>query len=116
VHLIGQELLFHHLLRKPGLSSSIGKAPGGPLVLQLTALQMCGLEEDFFSIGRNLASEGLEQNLGRVRVIDQLSRVLMEESRQFFQLSLDLCRCDPNCPRGTCFLTFVFRDIDGKGE
>jgi len=52
---------------------------------------MCGLEEDFFNIGRNLASEGLEQNLGRVRVIDQLSRVLMKESRQFFQLSPDLC-------------------------
>jgi hypothetical protein len=45
---------------------------------------MCGLEENFFSIGGNLASLGLEQSLGRVRVIDQLGRVLMEESRQFF--------------------------------
>jgi len=45
---------------------------------------MCGLEEDFFGIGRNLASEGFEQSLGRIRVIDQLSRDLMEESRQFF--------------------------------
>ena len=98
------------------MSRSVGKALGSFLVLQLTTLQMCGLEEDFFSIGRNLASEGLEQNLGRVRVIDQLSRVLMEESRQFFQLSPDLCRCDPNCPGGTCFLTFVFGDINGKGE
>jgi len=77
---------------------------------------MCGLEEDFFSIGRNLASEGLEQNFGQVRVIDQLSCVLMEESRQFFQLSPDLCRCDPNRPGGTCFFTFVFGDINGKGE
>jgi len=66
------------------LSSSIGKAPGGSLVLQLTTIQMCGLEEDFFDIGRNLASERLEQNFGWVRVVDQLSRVLMEESRQFF--------------------------------
>jgi hypothetical protein len=81
VLLIGQELLFHHLLRKPGLSSSIGKVRGGPLVLQLTTLQMCGLEEDFFGIGRNLASEGLEQSFGQVRVIDQLSSILMEESR-----------------------------------
>ena len=77
---------------------------------------MRSLEEGFFSIGRNLASEGLEQNLGRVRVIDQLSRVLMEESRQFFQLCPDLCRCNPNCPGGTCFLTFIFGDINGKGE
>jgi len=84
VLLIGQELLSHHLLKKPGLSSSIGKAPGVPLVLQLTTLQMCGLEENFFSVGWNLASEGLEQNLGRVRVIDELSRVLMEECRPFF--------------------------------
>jgi len=84
VLLIGQELLFHHLLGEPGLSSSIGKTPSGPLVLQLTTLQMCGLEKDFFGIGRNLASEGLEQNLGRIRVINQLSRVLMEEGRQFF--------------------------------
>jgi hypothetical protein len=42
---------------------------------------MCGLEEDFFGIGRNLASEGLEQSFGQVRVIDQLSSILMEESR-----------------------------------
>ena len=77
---------------------------------------MCGLEDGFFSIGRDLASEGLEQNLGQVRVIDQLSRVLMEESRQLFQLSPDLCRYNPNRPGGTCFLTFVFGDINGKGE
>jgi hypothetical protein len=41
---------------------------------------MRSLEENFFGVGRNLASEGLEQNLGWVRVIDQLSRVLMKES------------------------------------
>ena len=58
--LIGQELLFYHLLRESGLSGSIGKAPGGPLVLQLTTFQMCGLEEDFLGIGRNLASERFE--------------------------------------------------------
>jgi len=80
VLLIGQELLLHHLLKKPGLSGSIGKAPGSPLILQLTTFQMCGLEKDFLGIGRNLASEGLEQNLGWVRVIDQWCRILMEES------------------------------------
>jgi len=40
----------------------------------------------------------------------------MEESQQFFQLCLDLCRCNPNYPGGTCFLTFIFGDINGKGE
>jgi len=63
-----------------GLSGSIGKTPGGPLVLQLTTFQMCGLEKDFLGIGRNLASERLEQSLGWVRVIDQLCCILMEES------------------------------------
>jgi len=62
------------------LSGSIGKAPSGPLVLQLTTFQMCGLEKDFIDIGRNLASEGLEQNLGWIGVIDQLCRILVEES------------------------------------
>jgi len=42
---------------------------------------MCGLEKDFLGIGGNLASEGLEQNFGRIGVINQLSRILMEESR-----------------------------------
>jgi len=42
------------------MSRSIGKALGSPLVLQLMALQMCCLEENFFSIGRDLASQGLE--------------------------------------------------------
>jgi len=40
----------------------------------------------------------------------------MVESRQFFQLCPDLCQCDPNCPGGACFLTFIFGDINGKGE
>ena len=39
-------------------------------VLQLTALQMCGLEEDLFSIDRNLASEDFEQSLGWVGVVN----------------------------------------------
>jgi len=60
VLLIGKELHLHHLLRELGMSRSVGKALGSFLVLQLTALQMCSLEEDFFSIGRNLASQGLE--------------------------------------------------------
>jgi len=37
------------------------------------------MKKDFFGIGRNLASEGLEQGLGRVGVINQLGYVLMEE-------------------------------------
>jgi len=37
------------------------------------------LEEDFFGIGRNLASEGLEQDFGWVGVINQLGRVLVKE-------------------------------------
>jgi len=77
---------------------------------------MCGLEEDFLDIGRNMASEGLEQNFGWIRVVDQLSRVLMEESRQFFQLGPDLCRYDPDRPGGTRFLTFVLGDINSEGE
>jgi len=81
VLLIGLEFLCHYFFRKLGLSSSVGKAPRSPLVLQLTALQMCSLEEDFFDIGWNLASESLEQNLGWVGVIDQLCCVLMKESR-----------------------------------
>jgi len=42
---------------------------------------MCGLEEDFFNIGWDLASESPKQNLGWVGVIDQLCRVLMKEGR-----------------------------------
>jgi len=52
---------------------------------------MCSLEEDFFDIGWNLASGSPKQNLGWVRVIDQLCRILMKESRQFFQLGSDIC-------------------------
>jgi len=81
VLLIGQELLFPHLFRELSLSSSIGKAPRSPLVLQLTTLQMCGLEEDFFDIGWDLASENPEQNHGWVGVINQLCCVLMKEGR-----------------------------------
>jgi hypothetical protein len=37
------------------------------------------LKEDFFGIGRNLASKGPEQRFGRVRIIDQLGCILMKE-------------------------------------
>ena len=57
---IGKKFFFHHLLGKTSLSGSVGKALGSPLVLQLTALQVCCLEEDFFSIGGDLASQSLE--------------------------------------------------------
>ena len=39
------------------------------------------MEEGFFSIGRNLASKGFEQGLGWVRIVDQLSSVLMKYGR-----------------------------------
>ncbi len=64
-----------------GLSRSIGKAPNGSLVLQLAAFQMCSLAEGIFGIDRNLASKGLEQGLGWVRIVDQLSCVLMKYGR-----------------------------------
>jgi hypothetical protein len=77
---------------------------------------MCGLEEDFFDIGWDLASESSEQNLGWVGVIDQLRRVLVKEGRQFFQPGPDLCRCNANCLGRACFFTFFFREVDGEGE
>ena len=61
------------------MSSSIGKALNGLLILKLSALQVNSLEENLLGIGRNLASESLEQGLGRIRVVDQLGRVLMKE-------------------------------------
>jgi hypothetical protein len=42
------------------LSGSIGKASGSLLVLQLTALQVCCLKENFFGIGGDVASQSLE--------------------------------------------------------
>jgi len=42
------------------MSRSVAKALNSFLVLQLMTLQMCSLEEDFFSIDRNLTSQGLE--------------------------------------------------------
>jgi hypothetical protein len=41
---------------------------------------MSGLEQDFFNIGWDLASESSEQGLGRVGIINQLRCVLVKES------------------------------------
>jgi len=60
------------------MSGSIGKALSGLLVLELAALQMCSLEEDFFGVSRDLASERFKQGLGWVGVINQLSCILMK--------------------------------------
>jgi len=49
------------------------------LILKLSTLQVSSLEEDLLGFGRNLASESLEQGLGRIGVINQLGRVLMKE-------------------------------------
>jgi len=72
------------------MSSSIGKALNSLLILKLSTLQVSSLEEDLFSIDRNLASKSLEQGFGRIGVINQLGRVLMKEGRQIFQLYSNL--------------------------
>jgi hypothetical protein len=45
---------------------------------------VCSLKKDFLGIGKDLTSESLEQGLGRIGVVDQLSCVLMKEGQQFF--------------------------------
>ena len=55
-----RSFFLHHLFGKTSLSSSDGKALGHPLVLQLTALQVCCLKENFFDIGGDVASQSLE--------------------------------------------------------
>jgi hypothetical protein len=42
------------------MSGSIGKELSGLLILELSTLQMCSLEEDFLGIGRDLASESFK--------------------------------------------------------
>jgi len=63
-----------------------------------------------------LASESSEQGLGRVGIVNQLRRVLVKESGQFFQPGPDICRCNANYLRRACFFAFFFREIDGEGE
>jgi len=60
------------------MSASIGKALSGLLVLELSTLQMCSLEEDLLGIGRDLASESFKQSLGWIGVINQLGCILMK--------------------------------------
>jgi len=74
------------------MSSSISEKLGSLLVLELAAFQVCSLKQDFFCIGWDLASKGLKQGFGWVRVIDQLSGILMQQNQQVFQFSFDFCR------------------------
>jgi hypothetical protein len=48
------------------VSSSVGKALNGLLVLKLEALQVGSLKKYLLSIGRNLTTENLKDNLGRI--------------------------------------------------
>jgi hypothetical protein len=75
-----------------GVSGSIGKTLGSLLVLELVPFQVCSLKQDFFCIGWDLAPKGLKQSFGRVRIIDQLSGILMQQNQQVFQFSFDFCR------------------------
>jgi len=60
-----------------GLGSSVSKALNNFLVLEVAALQMGNLEKYLFGIGRDLTMKSLEDSFGRVRVIYQLSCVLV---------------------------------------
>jgi len=70
-------LYLQHFLLELGLGSSVGKALKSLLVLELTTFQMGNLEEHLVSIGWNLIMEGLEDGLSWVRVIYQLSYILL---------------------------------------
>jgi hypothetical protein len=59
------------------MSSSIGKTLGSLLVLELTAFQVCSLEKNLFGIGWNLAMKSLEESFGWIRIVNQLSSVLV---------------------------------------
>jgi hypothetical protein len=98
------------------VSSSIGKALGGLLVLELSTLQVSSLEKNLLGIGKDLASESLEQSLGWIGVVNQLDCVLMKVGRQIFQLCSNLCRRNSNCSRRACFLAFILKNFDDKGE
>ena len=54
---IGSVLQLQHLLFKPGVSCSIGKALDSRLVLKPATLQVSRLEEHLLDIGRNLTLE-----------------------------------------------------------
>jgi len=76
--LISKVLYLHYFLCELSVSSSIGKTLGGLLILELAAFQVCSLKQDFFYIGWDLASKGLEQSFGWIRVIDQLGSILVQ--------------------------------------
>ena len=76
--LIGKALYLHYFLYELDVSSSVGKTLGSLLVLELAAFQVCNLKQDFFYIGLDLASKGLEQSFGWIRFIDQLGSILVQ--------------------------------------
>ena len=71
-------LYMQHFLLELGLGNSIGKALNSFLVLELVALQMGNMEKHLFGIGRDLTTKSLEDSFGRVRIIHQLSCVLLQ--------------------------------------
>jgi hypothetical protein len=78
VLLVGNVLHLEHFLFKFGLRSSIGKALGSILVLELATIQMGSLEEYLFDIGRALTVESLENSFSQIGVIYQLSCILLK--------------------------------------
>jgi len=92
VLLIGNTLYLHYFLCELGVSGSIGKTLSSLLMLELATLQVCSLKYSFFCIGWDLAPKGLKQSFGWVRIIDQLSGILMQQSRQVLEFSFDFYR------------------------
>jgi len=73
------------------MSGSIGKMLSGFFLLELSTLQVCGLEKNLLSIGGDLASENFERSLGWFGVINQLGCILVKQGQQIFQLRSDFC-------------------------
>jgi len=90
--LIGKTLHLHYFLFELSVSSSVGETLGSLLVLELTAFQVCGLKQDFFCVGWDLASNGFKQSFGWIGVIDQLGSISMQQDQQVFQHGFDFCR------------------------
>jgi len=67
--LIGGMLYLQYFFFELGVSSSIGKALNGLLVLKLAALQVGSLKKHLLGISKNLTMESLEDSLGQVRVV-----------------------------------------------
>ena len=51
------------------MGGSIGKTLNGHLVLKLAALQVGGLKEYFFSIGRDMTAKSLEDSFSWIGIV-----------------------------------------------